>query len=69
MQNLVKRMMANNLVMEMRPCPEFRGIGVRFLKDGIPVVSRIIDTVIFRSEERVVEILEDMLDRFMEDCL
>lgn len=66
MQNLIKKMMTNNVTVTMQPVPEYRGMGVRFLKDGVPVVSRIIDTVIFESEERVVALLEKLLDAYLE---
>lgn len=63
MKEIVRKMTANNITMTMEPCPEFRGMGVRFLKDGIPVVSHVIDTTVFENSDRVVAVLEDLLDR------
>ena len=65
MKEFVRKMTVNNITMTMEPCPVFHGMSVRFLKDGAPLVSvsRIIDTTIFENSDRVVAVLEDLLDR------
>lgn len=67
MKEFVKKLMENNVIMEFRPCPEFRGIGVKFYKrDDLKYMTHIIDTVIFESEVRLGYVLYKMLDEYLE---